>query len=99
MKVNIQSIHFDADKKLLEYIDKKANKLLHFYDKIIDIEVYLKIENSSDNKNKFVEIKVNVPHDTLIAKETSESFEKSTDIVKETLKRQIKKYKEKSRVH
>lgn len=99
MKVNIQSIHFDADKKLLEYIDKKANKLLHFYDKIIDIEVYLKIENSSDNKNKFVEIKVNVPNDTLIAKETSESFEKSTDIVKETLKRQIKKYKEKSRVH
>ena len=57
MKIRVQSIHFDADKKLLQFIEEKVDKLVHFYDHIIGGEVTLKVDKASDNKNKIVQIK------------------------------------------
>ena len=42
--VKIHSVHFDADKKLLNFIEERVNKLTKFYDHIIDAEVILKVE-------------------------------------------------------
>jgi len=41
MKVNlkISSVHFDADKDLIEFIHERVNKLANHFDKIIDGEV------------------------------------------------------------
>ena len=61
MKIRVQSIHFNADKKLLEFIQKKVDKLDQFYDQIIGGEVYLKLENVEDEANKISEIKLMVP--------------------------------------
>lgn len=61
MKVKIQSIHFDADKKLLDFINEKMEKLQHFYDHIIQSEVFLKIDKSDDTSNKIAEIRIHIP--------------------------------------
>lgn len=97
MKVQTQSVHFDADAKLLEFIDRKLNKLEVFFDRIIDAEVYLRLENSGQVKDKVAEVKINVPGSILIAKDSSKSFEESIDTVANSLKRQLIKHKERSR--
>lgn len=95
MKLQIHSIHFDADVKLLEFIQKKADKLETFYDRIIDGEVFLKLDKSDVNENKITEIKLNIPGKQLFASGRSASFEAATDDAIEALRRQIKKHKEK----
>ena len=66
MKITVQSIHFTADKGLLEFIQKKVDKLDTFYDHIINGEVYLKLENVEDEANKITEIKVMIPGNQVI---------------------------------
>ncbi|WP_256014098.1 ribosome hibernation-promoting factor, HPF/YfiA family [Desertivirga xinjiangensis] len=97
MKISVQSIHFDADKKLLGFIQKKADKLDQFFDQIISAEVYLKLENTEDEGNKITEIKLNIPGVQLFAKEQCKSFEEATDLAIESLRRQVDKHKTKTR--
>ncbi len=94
MKIHVSAVHFDADQKLIEYIDKKTSKLNQFFDRIIDAQVFLKLENSGQVKDKIVELKLMVPGDTLVAKEVSKSFEAATDVVVDNMKRQLNKHKE-----
>lgn len=98
MKVQVQSIHFDADIKLINFIQKKLDKLDTFYDRTIDAEVILRLNNEGI-QNKTVEIKLNVPGEQLFAHKTNGSFEAATDHCTEALRRQIKKHKEKLIAH
>jgi len=95
MKLQMHSIHFDADQKLLDFIQKKTDKLETFYDRVIDGEVFLKLDNNDVNQNKIVEIKLNAPGSQLFAKGQNSSFEAAADLAVEALRRQIKKLKEK----
>lgn len=97
MDIKISSVHFDADKKLLDFIEKKVNKLVKFYEDIIGAEVFLRLENSQTLENKVTEIRLIVPGYDLFAKKQSKSFEESTDEVIEALRQQILKHKEKQR--
>ncbi|NUM30924.1 MAG: ribosome-associated translation inhibitor RaiA [Bacteroidetes bacterium] len=94
MNIKIQSIHFDADKKLLDLITKKLEKLEQFSGKIIDANVYLKLNNHKDKANKQVEIKLNTSLGSIFTEYVSDKFETATDKVVETLKMQIVKRKE-----
>jgi len=95
MKIRVQSIHFTADRKLLEFIQKKADKLDLFYDQIISGEVYLKLENVEDEANKITEIKVMLPGNQIFAKHQCKTFEEGTDLAIESLIKQIDKHKQK----
>lgn len=95
MKLQMHSIHFDADRKLTDFIQKKADKLDTYFDRIIDGEVFMRLDKNEKNENKIVEIKMNVPGKTLFAKHQSDSFEAAADEAIEALRRQIKKFKEK----
>ena len=99
MKVNlkINSVHFDADKELLNFIQERVDKLAHYYDKIIDGEVILKVENTHSTDNKIAEIKLMIPGNDMFAKKQCKSFEEATDTAIEALRRQLKKHKEKLR--
>lgn len=99
MKLQMHSIHFDADHKLVDFIQKKADKLDTFYDKIIDGEVIMKVESDDSRENKILEIKLNIPGNQLFAKEKSKSFEAAADEAVEALRRQLKKHKEKLLAH
>lgn len=96
MKLQIHSVHFDADHKLIDFIEKKSNKLETFYDRITDGEVFLRLDKGDHSReNKVVEIKLNIPGATLFTKQQSTSFEAATDQAIESLRRQVKKHKEK----
>lgn len=97
MRVHTQSVHFDADEKLLSFIDKKVNKLKTFFEHIISAEVTLKLENNGQVRDKVTEIKLKVPGNLLIAKETDKSFEAAVDSAVEALRRQLIKHKERLR--
>ena len=98
MKITVQSIHFTADKRLLDFIQKKADKLDTFYDQIISGEVYLKLENVEDEANKITEIKLLLPGNQIFAKEKCKSFEEATDLAIESLRKQIEKHKQKKTI-
>ena len=98
MKITVQSIRFDADKKLLDFIQKKANKLDLYSDKIINGQVYLKLENVEDEANKITEIKIALPGVQLFAKEQCKTFEEATDLAVECLRKQIEKHKQKKAI-
>ena len=98
MKVQVQSVHFDADTQLIEFIQKKLDKLETFYDRTIDAEVILRLNNEGA-ENKTVEIKLNIPGDQLFAEKSNGSFEAATDHCTEALRRQIRKHKDKIANH
>jgi len=99
MKITVQAIHFTADSKLVDFIQKKANKLDQFYDQIISGEVYLKLEKVENEANKISEIKLLIPGSQLFAKEQCKTFEEATDLAIESLRKQIDKHKQKIRTH
>lgn len=95
MKVQINSVHFDADQKLLDFIQQRLNKLETFYDRITEGEVILKLNNKDGIANKTVEIKLLVPGTTLFSQEEAPTFEAATDAAYEAMRRQLVKHKEK----
>ena len=99
MKVNTQSVNFTADKKLIDFIQKRMDKLDMFYDKVIQSDVYLKVENTSEKENKIFEARVNVPGNSFIVKKLCKSFEEGADMAVSSLERQLKKRKEKLRTY
>ena len=97
MKVYTETNHFSADQKLIEVIEQKLGKLDTFFDRIIEARVNLKLENSGQVKDKIVEVRLSVPGDVLVAKDTERTFEAAIDKAADVLKRQLIKYKEKMR--
>ncbi|MES1222576.1 MAG: HPF/RaiA family ribosome-associated protein [Bacteroidota bacterium] len=96
MTVNIQTVHFDADTKLMEYINRKLQKLNIFSDRIIEVSVFLKLDNVVHAiKDKIAEIRIHVPRQKFFVKSTSKSFEESFDDALDSIVIQIKKKKEK----
>jgi putative sigma-54 modulation protein len=96
MNVNIQSVHFDADTKLIGYIRKKLEKLSIINDRIVQVNVFLKLDNVVHNiKDKIAEIRVHVPRHNFFVKSTTKSFEESFDDALETMLAQLRKNKEK----
>ncbi len=99
MKVNTQSVNFNADQKLIDFVQKRMDKLDLFYDKVISSDVFLKVENTSDKENKIFEARVSVPGDSLVVKKQCKTFEEGVDMAVASLERQLKKRKEKLRPH
>ena len=96
MNVNIQSVRFEADIKLMEYIKRKLKKVYVIHDRVIKIDVFLKLDNVAHNiKDKIVEIRVDVPRYKFFVKSTTKSFEGSFDDAFDSLITQIKRKKEK----
>ena len=98
MRIHTQSVHFDADAKLISFIEHKVEKLERFFDHIISVDVVLRLENSGQIRDKVAEIKLQVPKNLLIAKETEKSFEAAIDTAVDALRRQLIKHKERMRV-
>ena len=97
MRLQMQAIHFDADPKLLSFIQQKLDKLDTFYDRITSGEVFLKLDKSDNAKlqTKLLEVKLYVPGGTMFVREQGTTFEEATDLAIDTLKMQVKKFKDK----
>lgn len=96
MTVNVHAVHFEADAKLLEHINKKIGKLSNHHDRIMTVDVFLKLDNVIHQiKDKVAEIRVQIPKHELFVKQTTKSFEESFDNAIDSMLVQIKKVKEK----
>jgi hypothetical protein len=96
MNVQIRTQRFVADKKLIEHVNEKVEKLKTYHDQIVDVEVFLKIDNVVHHiKDKVAEIKVHVPKHTFFVKHESKQFEESFDLALKSVINQIKHHKEK----
>lgn len=97
MNIQIQTVHFEADKQLVSHVNKRIEKLKTFHDHILGVEVYLKLDNVVHQiKDKIAEIKVMVPKHTFFVKHESKVFEESFDCAFDAIVNQIKKRKEKA---
>jgi putative sigma-54 modulation protein len=95
MKIQFQSIHFTADQKLKDYMEQKLERLSKYNDQIMDVKVLMKLENSGQIKDKIVELIAGIPGETFVSSESSKTFESALDKSLDSLKRQIKRHKEK----
>jgi putative sigma-54 modulation protein len=98
MNIEIKSIHFTVDEKLRNYMMEKLTRLERFFERIIAVDVFLKLENSGQVRDKIVELKVSVPGNIILITETNKTFESAFDVANDNIKRQLKKHKEKMHV-
>ncbi|MCT4560264.1 MAG: ribosome-associated translation inhibitor RaiA [Crocinitomicaceae bacterium] len=95
MDIQVHSIHFTADKKLLNFVNEKVTKLELFFDQIIAGEVFLRLDKNQEKENKVAEVKLLIPGKELFAKKQCKSFEEAADLAVEALRKQVGKHKEK----
>jgi putative sigma-54 modulation protein len=95
MNIQIHSVRFDADKKLIEFLNQKLVKLSQYGEDIVSAEVYLRLVKDQDRENKVSEIKLEYPGGPLFARKQSKTFEEATDQAVDALKKQITKQKAK----
>jgi len=98
MHVNFQSVNYTADIKLVEFTQKRIEKISQFYDQIVDVYVYTKVENSSDKINKFAELNIGIPGDDVIVKKVAKTFEEAINNAADSAERILKRRKEKQRI-
>lgn len=96
MEIKINSVHFNADQKLMDFVNKKVSKLDTFFDGIINAEVILKVLKPETANNKVSELRISIPaNGYLFAKKQADTFEEATDLAIEAVRKQLDKYKEK----
>ena len=96
MNVKISSVHFNADQRLVDFVNKKVGKLDTFFDGIIGADVILKVLKPETAKNKVSELKVSIPaNGYLFAKKQADTFEEATDLAVDAIRKQLGKYKDK----
>lgn len=99
MEVRIQSIHFDADQKLLDLIKAKLEKVNRFDADMQEASVYLKLDAAHETgaggfHSKIVEIKLIKPGKTLMSKAQAGTFEDALEAALDTALVQVKKQRD-----
>ena len=93
MEIRVQSIKFNADQKLLDFVDKKLSKLPKFYDEIIGVEVSMSLLPEHENKN--VKVKVQIPGNDVVVERNARTFEDAVVDCVDVLKEKLVRVKEK----
>jgi len=98
MNIQVNTVHFTADQKLIDFVNKKVSKLDTFYEGIVGVEVILKVEKPETANNKIAEIKLSIPgYDYLFAEKQADSFEEAIDLAIDAIRKQLTKFKEKAK--
>ncbi len=97
MNIQIHSVRFDADKKLIDFVHQKLDKLTQYGEDIVNAEVFLRLDNDLEKENKISEIRLDISGKPLFARKQSKTFEEATDDAIDALKKQITKHKQKKR--
>lgn len=96
MNIQLSTVHFTADQKLIDFVNKKVPKLDTYFEGIIGAEVILKVVKPETANNKVAEIKLSIPGaDYLFAEKQADSFEESIDLAIEAVRKQLTKFKDK----
>jgi putative sigma-54 modulation protein len=97
MKVNVHAVNFTVDRKLVGFTQTRLDKLEKFYDRVVNSDVFFKVDNTSGKVNKIAEIKINVPGDEFMVKKQCKTFEEAVELAAESMERLLVKRKQKIR--
>lgn len=95
MVTRVQTIHFDASKQLLEFVEKKVSKLEKLCEGATSLEVAMKVIKPETAMNKEVSLRLSSGHGDMFASKTSDTFEDALLGAIDALKGQIEKNREK----
>ena len=96
MDIRIKAIHFDAAEKLVNFINKKVERLARHNENISDVDVTLKVVKPEPAMNKEALIKIMAPqHEDLVATKVADTFEEAVDLCLEAIEKQLEKKKAK----
>jgi len=96
MNIQVNTVHFTADQKLTDFVNKKVSKLDTYFEGIIGAEVILKVVKPETANNKVAEIKLSIPgYDYLFSEKQADTFDEAIDTAIEAIRRQLTKVKEK----
>ena len=93
MEIRIKSLKFDADQKLLDYVEKKVAKLSRFSDHLDEVDVTLSLLNEPDNKE--VKIQTRTYGQDLLIERSASTFEDAITVAVDLMKEKIVRTKEK----
>ena len=82
--INVKSLKFDADEKLLDFIEKKVGKVEKFFDNL-----------GPDAENKSVKLQTRFPGEDLVIERHARTFEEAVTDAADALKEKIVRSKEK----
>ena len=99
MTVNIQSVNFKADSKLLRFIEERLEKTKLFFDKTINTDVFLKVDNNHLRENKIVEMRMSIPGNEIVVTKERKSFEEAAGYCSSSIDQTVKKTQGKSEVN
>ena len=93
MEIKIKSLKFDADQKLIAYVEKKVAKLEKFHDGAETADVSLSLLSDPDNKN--VKIQIHVPGEDMVIERNAKTFEEAVTDAVDSMKEKLTRAKEK----
>jgi putative sigma-54 modulation protein len=97
MKVDVHAVNFTVDRKLVDFIQQRMDKLEKYWDRVVSADVFLKLDNNSEKENKIVEIMMHVPGDDFRVQKQCKTFEEAMDQTADAIERLLVKRKEKTR--
>ncbi|MFI3280705.1 MAG: ribosome-associated translation inhibitor RaiA [Rikenellaceae bacterium] len=89
MNVQIQSVKFDADKKLIDFVEAKIAKLERFAERSTGVEVILKLDKDHDKGNKVASLNLRMPGGDMFAERRAKSFEEAFDDALDAIRKQL----------
>ena len=96
MEANIKALHFDATDRLVNFINKKIDKISRRFEAVNGVEVTLKVVKPETAMNKEASIKLTLPNSAdLYASKTADTFEEAVDLCLAALEPQLEKNKDK----
>jgi putative sigma-54 modulation protein len=96
VQTKISVRHGQLAEETKEFIKEKAEKLLHFFERLTSIEVTVDLK--SDLKTVEFVVSAEHKHD-FVARESHSDIRAAVDLVLEKLEKQLRKYKEKVQDH
>lgn len=97
MVTRVQTIHFDASKQLLEFVEKKVAKLEKLCEDATSLEVAMKLIKPETAMNKEVSLRLSAAGGEMFSSKVCDTFEDALLESIDALKAQIEKKREKNR--
>ena len=97
MQTKIAVRHGHLDPEIQKYIQQKADKLVHLFNRLTSIEVTVNLEK---NDAAWIEFVVSAEHKhDFVARENGPDLRAAVDLVEAKLEGQLRRYKEKIQDH
>ena len=92
MEIKIKALKFDADEKLVAFVEKKVARLSIFFVGVAQ-EAEVSLEDFKEGKK--AKIQINIPGDTLIIERVADTFENAITECVDAMKEKLTRAKEK----